>query len=157
MFFHSSPSTLRYLGLISRTSNPSIELWAVDRAFPALLISAAGALLELLHCASTIRPVRNDGVGQKCTAHWLADLGLGVVSQDGLARGVGDTPSIDNSKSRPPHSQLRRMATPICNIACLHLLTCLVRRLGAAILSCLEEVILATIAHCSIGSFTILG
>ena len=68
-----SSSTPRYLGLISRTFDRSIELWAVDRPFTALLISAAGALLELLHCASTTRPVRDDGVGQKCTAPlgWL--------------------------------------------------------------------------------------
>ena len=40
-------------------------MWMLlDRAFPALPNSVASALLELLHCASTTRPVQNDGVSK---------------------------------------------------------------------------------------------
>ena len=66
----------------------------VDRPFPALLISAAGALLELLQCASTPRPVQNDSVDKKCTALLLAEMELEVSSQDGLTLGVGDSISV---------------------------------------------------------------
>ena len=70
------------------------------------------AALRLHH-----KTIQNDGVGKKCTAPLLAELELGVASHDGLARGGGDSTSVRDSKSRPPHSQLRRKATSICNLA----------------------------------------
>lgn len=45
---------------------------------------AARGIVQLLHCASTTRPVQNDGVGEQCTAPLLADARLGNIVQERL-------------------------------------------------------------------------